>query len=477
MGTSTHPDLYMARVLEAATRQDFVTFIQRGFRELHSGTALVGNWHIVAIAWHLEQIRIGTINRLIISMPPRSLKSIIASVAFPAFVHGRDPTKKFICVSYAQTLAAKHHNDYRALVRSRFYRQLFPNTQINTAKDSEGETTLTAGGMRMATSVGGTLTGRGADIIILDDPLKADDAMSDAKRQAANEWYGSSLVSRLNDKNTGAIVIISQRLHMDDLIGFVCSSNTGEWEILELPAIADSDRQVNIGDDKYHLYRKGQVLQPDREPLAVLEKLRNTMGSDTFSAQYQQAPVPPGGAMFKRAWVKRYDRVPQAQTGDEIIQSWDTASKDGPSNDWSVATTWLKRDGLYFLLDCFRKRLDYPALRHAAIDLGRRYDPHMVLVEDAGIGTALIADLRSAELNSIGVQVNRSKEARASVESAKFEGGRVYFPNRAPWLDELEHELFAFPGSKHDDQVDSIAQALGYASPRNKTTTRIVRIY
>jgi predicted phage terminase large subunit-like protein len=469
------PSVDERRVLDAITRQDFETFAKRAFRELHGGQSLTDNWHVRSICWHLEQIRIATINKLIIAMPPRSLKSFLASVAFPAFVHGHDPGRKIICASYAQALSTKHHNDYRTLLKSPFYREIFRGTRVSPEKDTEGETVLTAGGMRLATSVGGTLTGRGGDIVILDDPLKADDAMSETRRRAAIEWYSTTLVSRLNDKRTGAIIIISQRLHMDDLIGFVLSNSRAGWEVLELPAIAQRDYRVSIGDDLYRLYRKDDVLQPGREPLEVLEQLRTTMGSDAFSAQYLQEPVPPGGNMFKRDWVLRYDNVTASEPRDEIIQSWDTAQKDGPSNDWSVCTTFLKRGGLFFLLDCFRKRLDYPDLRASAISLASRHQPKMVIVEDTGVGTALIAELRRAGINVRPSRPEKGKETRAAVQTAVFEGGRVYLPKKAPWLDELEAELFAFPGSRHDDQVDSICQALAYERMRPITKTTYVR--
>jgi predicted phage terminase large subunit-like protein len=465
-----HSPQELARLLDAASRQDFEVFIQRAYRELHGGQTLTWNWHIQSIAWYLEQIRKGCFPRLIIAMPPRSLKSIIASVAFPAFVHGHDPTKKIICVSYAQSLAAKHQRDYRNLLRSRFYQSVFPDARVSPEKDTESEVTLTAGGNRLATSVGGTLTGRGGDMIILDDPLKADDAMSETKRQAANDWFSGTLLSRLNDKQTGAIVIISQRLHMYDLIGYVRDTSKG-WEILELPAIAERDMRVDIGDDLYHIYKKDDVLQPLREPRSTLDDLRRQMGSDAFQAQYQQTPVPPGGNMFKRAWVKRYSAPPAWQDGDRILQSWDTASKDGPANDWSVCTTFFKHGGLYYLIDCFRERMDYPRLKAKAIELAIHHDPDLVIVEDAGVGTALISELRRAGIKTYENRPDKGKEARAAVEAAKFEGGLVYFPEKQSWLDELEGELFAFPGSRHDDQVDSISQALAYVNHRPITTT------
>jgi hypothetical protein len=173
-----------------------------------------------AIAWQLDRVRRGEIRRLIINMPPRSLKSIAASVAFPSFVLGHDPSRRIICVSYSGDLAKKHSNDFRAVLESAWYRSIFPHTRIGPFKNSETEIELMARGFRLATSVGGTLTGRGGEIIIIDDPLKPDDALSEVKRSAANNWFTNTLLSRLDDKRTGAIVVVMQRVHIDDLTGF-----------------------------------------------------------------------------------------------------------------------------------------------------------------------------------------------------------------------------------------------------------------
>jgi hypothetical protein len=194
--------------------------------------------------------------QVIINMPPRSLKSVTASVAFPAFVLGHDPTRRIICVSYSGDLAKKHANDFRAVAEAPWYRDLFPDTRIGQ-KDSESEIELTARGLRLATSVGGTLTGRGGDLIVIDDPLKPDDAYSETKRNACNEWFKNTLLSRLDDKRTGAIIIVMQRVHMDDLTGFV-TGQSDEWEILNLSAIAEVDEVIPISDTKVHRRRVGR---------------------------------------------------------------------------------------------------------------------------------------------------------------------------------------------------------------------------
>src|ERR1043166_3633861 len=223
------------RRLEALLRDDFRAFLEKCFYTLDPGQVFVRSWAIEAIAWKLELVRRGKIRRLIINMPPRSLKSTMASVAFPAFFLGHENTLRIIGVSYSADLAKKHSNDFRAILESSWYRRLFPTVRIGH-KDSETEIELMSRGYRLATSVGGTLTGRGGDLIIIDDPLKPEDAMSEVKRQAAIHWFINTLLSRLDDKRTGAIIIVMQRVHVDDLTGFVLSQSD-EWDVLNLPAI------------------------------------------------------------------------------------------------------------------------------------------------------------------------------------------------------------------------------------------------
>jgi predicted phage terminase large subunit-like protein len=461
------PDgLHTNDLIRHLLQNDFPSFIRMCFKTLNPETAFDDNWHILAIAHHLEQVRLGVIKRGIITMPPRSLKSISASVAFPAFIHGKDPSKNIIAVSYGQELSAKHQNDYRLVLSSPWYQAIFPQTRISKSKDTETEVVLTNRGGRLATSIGGTLTGRGADIIIIDDPLKPGDAPSETKRRQVNDWYGSTLSSRLNNKNDGAIIIVTQRVHTDDLVGHVMELSPEGWDVLNLPAIASQSETIPVGNGKAHNRKPGDLLHPKRETQMVLDSLRRDLGSDNFEAQYQQMPVPPGGLMFKRDWLKRYTQLPDClDNTHKIIQSWDTASKTGPTNDWSVCTTWLVQQNLYYLLDVSRVKLDYPALRAQAVKLADQHKPSIILVEDAGVGTGLITDLQHNGCNVIPVTPKQSKEARASVQSAKVEGGRVLLPSNASWLSEFEAELLAFPGSRHDDQVDSMVQALQYEIP------------
>lgn len=280
--------------------------------------------------------------------------------------------------------------------------------------------------------------------------MKSSDALSDSRREHTNYWFFNTLLSRL---------VVMQRLHIDDLTGRLLR-DSDEWTVLSLPAVAEQEQFIVIADDNAHRRRLGDLLHPEREPQEILDSLRNQLGSDIFSAQYQQAPVPPGGAMIKRTWLRRYDHPPARTSSTRVVQSWDTASKDGGQNDWSVCTTWMIMDGRYYLIDVLRGRYDYPTLKARAIDHARAHKHQRVLIEEAGVGIALIQELKKIGLPTIGVNPERDKQTRMSIESAKFESGLVLFPSRAPWLDELEAQLLAFPHGRHDDQVDSINQAL-----------------
>ena len=312
----------------ALLRNDFFTFVHRSFRELNPSVKFMPNWHNELIACKLEACRQGEIKRLILNVPPRSLKSLQTAVAFPAFILGHNPSAQIICASYGQDLANKHSLDCRNLMSSGWYRDLFPATQFSPQKQSLQEFVTTQNGFRLATSVGGVLTGRGGDIIIIDDPLKPDEARSETQRKAANDWYDHTLYSRLNDKRTGCIIIIMQRLHEDDLVGHVLEHE--QWEHVRLPAIAEEEESHVIrsffGTRTVHR-QVGTALHPEREPLPVLKHIRRTIGEYNFAGQYQQQPAPSGGGLVKAEWFKFYTPGEQPSKFEILFQSWDTANK------------------------------------------------------------------------------------------------------------------------------------------------------
>ncbi len=422
------------RLLQLRARHDLVTFIHRTFQTVVPGQPYLHNWPIEAIAWHLQLCLARKIRRLIITMPPRSLKSICASVALPAFALGHDPTQRIVGVSYAHDLMLKHARDCRTVIESPWYRKLFPGTRLDPRKNTEAEFETTARGYRLGTSVGGTLTGRGGNLIIIDDPMKPMEAMSATRRAAVNEWYDGTLISRLDDKASDVIILVMQRLHVDDLVGHVLEKEA--WTHLNLPALAEHAHPVAIGPGEVHHRAIGDLLHPEREPLVELERLKAAMGSQGFAAQYQQAPVPAQGNLIRREWLQRYTVPPVRRAGDLIVQSWDTASKAEEVNDFSVCTTWLVRGQQQFLLDVFRRRLEYPELRRAVVRQARAHGVSTVLIEDKGSGTHMIQDLRrSGELFPIACTPEGDKITRLHAQSVRFESGQVLlpeWPRRAP---------------------------------------------
>jgi len=447
-------------LFNAVLRNDFGSFVYRSFLHLNPGALFLPNWHIRAIAYQLERIRRGEITRLIINMPPRYLKSITVSVAFPAFLLGLEPQRRIITISYADELSAKHASDFRSLVHSPWFQGAFPNMRI--ARSTEGELVTTKRGFRKTTSVSGTLTGLGGDLIIIDDPQKPVDAQSEARRTSLNQWVPNTLMSRLDNKQTSSVIVVMQRVHMDDLSGFLASSSDN-WEVLSLPAIAETEASIQVGPTEFYHRKIGEALHPAHESIETLRKVQQTLGPDVFAAQYQQSPVPAGGAMIKRSWLRYYDEAPVDIPCSRIIQSWDTAAKDGAQNDWSVCTTWLVADGNYYLLDLVRDRFEYPLLRDTALQLANRFKPHEILIEDASTGIALAQELREQGNFFVNpVKINRDKIGRLYVQAGKFAAGRVWLPKNASFLTDLERELLSFPQSRNDDQVDSISQALAY---------------
>jgi predicted phage terminase large subunit-like protein len=444
-------------------RHDFMSFVELTFRELNPETRFMPAGYIEAIAAKLDAVRLGQIKRLIINLPPRSLKSHAASIAFPAWLLGHDPAAKIICVSYGQDLAERFSRDTRRLMQSVAYQELFA-TQLADRKAAYDFHT-TRHGSRYATSVGGALTGLGADILIIDDPLKPDEALSEAGRNGVNEWFDNTLISRLNDKVNGAIVIVTQRLHQDDLVGHVLESG-GEWEVLSFPAIAREDEEfvIETSFGRRSFRRKaGEALHPEREPLAALEMLRKTLGEYNFESQYQQDPQPPGGNMIRTAWLQYYDERPKAFSS--VLQSWDTAVKATDLADFSVCTTWGVLNGKFYLLDVFRKRMNYPELKRAVVDQAALHRPYTVLIENKSSGAQLIQELQGvaqAGIKAYDPEPGYDKLMRLHAQTARFENGLVLLPRQAPWLAEYVRELTGFPGGKYDDQVDSTAQALHY---------------
>lgn len=447
----------------AILRQDFCGFLEKSFYELNPETKFLRNWHIEVIAAELEACRRGETRRLIINLPPRSLKSHCATVAFPAWLLGHNPSAQIICASYGQDLANKHAIDCRALMASSFFRSMF-STRLSPEKQAVQEFMTTQKGVRLATSIGGVLTGRGADTIIIDDPAKPEEALSETQRKFTNDWFDHTLYSRLNDKRTGCIIIVTQRLHEDDLVGHVMSQ--GNWKLVRFPAIAEEDEsyviQAPYGLRRFHR-RSGEALHHKREPLEILENIRETQGEYNFSGQYQQAPAPLGGGMVKYGWFRTFNTNDLPSKFDFMLQSWDTANKPTQLADYSVCTTWGVREKHIYLLHVLRKRLDYPALKRAVSEQALAFQPTEILIEDKSSGTQLIQELVHEGVYGVRrYEPTMDKVMRLNSVTNIIENGFVHLPEKAEWLMEFIHELTSFPNGKFDDQTDSASQALDW---------------
>jgi len=462
--------LAQRELVDELMRRNLVAFVRRCFETVAPGETLRMNWHIDAMAHALEEVRRGKIKRLIITIPPRHLKSITTSVAFPAFLLGHDPSSKIICVSYSTDLAIKHARDCKAVMTSRWYRRIFPPMCISE-KNTELETVTTQRGYRLATSPGGTLTGLGGNYIILDDPMNPKQAMSKTQRTSVIQWFGNTLLTRLNDKSEDVIIVVMQRLHVDDLVGALLEQ--GGWHHLDLPAIADAPQKVPIGPKKFHWRKVGDLRHPALEPAHILAEIKARMGTMDFSAQYLQRPIPAEGNMIKREWIKLYRALPEKKSGDYTVISWDTAMKPTELSDYSVGTAWQVQGDNCYLIDLIRGRFDFAELKRAVMRQKAQWPEAHILIEDKGSGTSLIQELRRERVNPIPITPDIDKVTRLYATQPRFESGSVYFPEHA-WLSDLIDELLGFPEGRYDDQVDSISQALAWIEKRKQSYVPLV---
>lgn len=450
-------------LLRAFLRTDFPSFIAKVFHTVVPGQVFLGNWHIQAIAWELERCRHGEITNLIITMPPRYLKSICASVALPAWILGHDPMARIICASYSIELAAKHSRDCRVVMESDWYRRIFPRTRINAGKNSELEFETSERGFRLTASVGGTLTGRGGNYLIIDDSLKPADAYSEPQREKVNQWMDQTVVTRMDDKRSGVKIIVQQRLHANDLVGHLLDKKSGNWAHLDLPAVADRPQRIQIGRNQFHARDIGDVLHPAREPLWKLTEIKAEMGSPAYSAQYQQAPMPPEGNIVDPRWLVALEYHQFPLKFDRVVQSWDTATKVNELADFSVCVTLGQIGNRIHIHHVLRKRLNYPDLKRVVKQQADLFKPDDILIEDKSSGTQLLQELRHEGLELVRNYVPKDdKRMRLVAQTATIENGFVFVPKDAPWLQDFLDELAIFPNGNHDDQVDALSQALDW---------------
>jgi predicted phage terminase large subunit-like protein len=448
-------------VFQALLAQNLMAFTEFAFSVIRPEISFKPNWHLEAVTEKLSQVASGKIRRLIITLPPRTLKSLCASVALPAWFLGHYPSERVVVVSYSDLLARTHANDFRLLVNDRIYQAAFPAMCLG--RESDREITTMKRGKRIATSIEGTLTGLGGNLIVIDDPLKLGDAMSEAVRARVIEWFRSTLLSRGDDKSATRIVVVMQRVHQNDLVGYLLEQ--GGFEVLNLPAIAQRTETYDLGGGRAYTRQKGELLHPDHEPAHVLMELKRQMGPIAFSAQYQQSPIPPGGTIIKRKWLTTYDDV-SYQSGDRVIMSWDIALSEAETGDYSACVVLLNRKEIFYILEVVRGRFPFEMLKQKVMEVKRRYGSSTLVIEDSPISRGLIQSLREQSINVTMYKPDTDKRARVIAQTDLFAGGSVRFPRRAAWLEECIAEILAFPG-RHDDQVDALTQGLAWGRQRN----------
>ena len=415
---------------------------------------LVGEHHRI-IAEALDRVIAGKCKRLMIAMPPRHGKSQMGSYLFPAYLMGRDPRSKLIVASHTAELAQRFGRMIRNLMEEDKYKELFPNMLLSVDSKAAGRWNTQQGGEAFFIGKGGAMTGRGGDVIILDDILDEQDAMSDTAMENTWEWYTSGPRQRLQPN--GSIVVINTRWKTDDLSGRLLKMHgqlrSDQWELLEFPAILPS----------------GGSLWPGFWPIEELEKVKMAIGLKKWNAQWQQQPTNDDGAVLKRNWWRRWkhDEPPECSY---VIQTYDTAYSKKETADYSVISTW----GVFvpsadsgpnlILLSVKRGRWDFPELKRVAKDEYRYWNPDNVLIEAKATGTPLQQELRKMGIpvtmySPGGRKSGQDKISRANAVAPILESGMIWYPEQQEWAEEMVEECAAFPNGSHDDQVDAAIMA------------------
>ena len=414
--------------------------------------------HIKLLAHKLEEVERGNIKRLAIFMPPRHGKSQLTSQFFPAWYLGRNPSKFVIATTYAQDLADDFGRSVRNQIQDEDYNRIFNDCTLSKDSSSVRRFHTTGSGVYYAVGAGGAITGRGAHLLLIDDPIKGrEDADSDAMRSNLIDWYRSTAYSRLMPG--GSIILIQTRWHEDDLAGWILRETSHEpWEVIELPAVLDEKAS------KILKRPKGQALWPEAYDKKRLEEIKKTAGSREWNSLYMQRPSAEEGNILKRYWWKEWkeDNPPEC---NYILQSWDTAYTVKSTSDYSAVTTWgiFEHNGIQnaILLSARRERWEFPELKSEAINLYNEFKPDVVLIEAKASGWSLIQELQRAGIPITPFNPKRAdKKTRAHSVTPLFESGRVWYPSSKYWAEDVINQCAQFPSSNYDDLVDSTTQAL-----------------
>lgn len=440
------------------------------------------NWHIDCICEHLHALHEGDIKRLIINIPPRSMKSITCTVGFPAWLLGKDPSTRIITASYGQKLATKHSVDTRLIMESGWYNSVFPETVIASDQNEKANFMTTKRGYRKATSVGGALTGEGGDFLILDDPMKPDEATSETIRNNTLDWIDQVFMSRLNNPKESRVLLVEQRLHTNDATGHLL--NKVDWFNLKIPARAHKKVQIELKGQEW-LMQEGDILHEDRLDNKTLESIRNQIGDYAFAGQYLQEPVPPSGAEFKLDWFTLYTKVENHKALNLYMFVDPAGDKKKTTSDYTAIMLWgLGADKNYYLIDMVRDRLNTTERVNKIFDLQRKYSqltgkPVKVFYKSR----SFIPELHSIKERMqketyhfplIEVMEKGEKNDRIRRMIAPAQQKRMYIPKYLNYIDSegrnrdltrefLEQEIALFPVAAHDDMLDATSELFNNA--------------
>ena len=464
-----------SQVVEAILRNNLSCFVHKVFHTINPSIIYEHNWHIDLICDHLNAVEHGDIKRLMINIPPRALKSVCISVAWPAWLLGHDPSKRIIAASYAQNISIKHSLDTRFAIESPWYKQLFSHTKLNKKENRKGKFITTDHGMRFASSTGGSITGEGGDILILDDPHNPTQIFSKRIREKVHQWYEQTFVSRLNDKSKGAIIIVMQRLHVDDLCGYLLKKHPSQWELLQIPAVANRQITYSLNGNNY-VMSEGETIHNSRDTKEYLDNLKAEIGEDNFAAQYLQDPVDNDISILSKKDIYYYEKLPSSF--QYYLLSWDTAMKTNEAADYSVCSVWGILDDKFYLVNLIRKKLAYPCLKKEVIKWANTYQPKHICIEDKASGQSIIQDLRSEGYTNIeAIKPKLDKVTRFASIVPFFQSAQILIPSQSSFADILQQELILFPRAQHDDIVDSISQAINFLKIHLKQISPRIRSF
>lgn len=443
-------------------------FIREAWGIVECGAEYTHGWHIDAVSDHLTAVTNGEILRLLINVPPGTMKSLLTCVFWPAWEWGSEDlgSNRYISTSHKEALALRDNNKMRRLVCSDWYSSKYKHIKITKDQNAKGKFENTMLGFREACA-SDSLTGSRGDRLIIDDPLSVDDARSKRILETREEWFCETVPTRLISPKKSSIIIIMQRLDDRDTSGIALSKNLG-YEHLMLPMEFEKSRKcftsIGFSDPRTE---EGELLFPERFPQSVVDDYKKSLGTYGTAGQLQQRPAPRGGGIIKTEWWCYFDPAYDAQhrvtapAFNYTMQSWDTAFKEGQDNDYSACTTWgINNTGAY-LINAFKAKMDFPALLIKVKELYDVYKPSKILVEDKASGQSLLQSLRKqTNLPIKPVKVSIDKESRLHAVSTYIESGRVFLLKGANWLEGYKTELETFPRAAHDDLVDSTTQAL-----------------